>query len=98
MAKLKAQFAPSFSRDVKRLAKKHVDTRPLSEVIELIIENTPESVETLKRRHDMHMLIGNWSGSSECHVCNAGDWLLVWRTSGGIALMQRTGSHDELFK
>ena len=98
MAKLKAQFAPSFSRDVKRLAKKHVDTRPLSEVIDLIIENTPESVETLKRRHDMHMLVGNWSGSSECHVCNAGDWLLVWRTSGVIALMQRTGSHDELFK
>ena len=98
MAKLKAQFSPSFSRDVKRLAKKHVDTRPLSEVIDLIIENTPESAETLKRRHDMYMLVGNWSGSSECYVCNAGDWLLVWRTSGGIALMQRTGSHDELFK
>lgn len=98
MGRLKAQFSPSFSRDVKKLAKKHVDAKPLAEVIDLIIENSPESIETLRRRHNMHMLSGNWSGSSECHVCNAGDWLLVWRTSGDIALMQRTGSHDDLFR
>lgn len=74
MAKLKAQFAPSFSRDVKRLAKKHVDMCPLSEVIDLIIENTPESIETLKRRHDMHMFVGNWSGvpSATCATLEIG--------------------------
>ena len=98
MGRLEAQFTQAFKRDVKRLDKKHVDDAPLAEVIDLIIENSPESIETLKRRHRMHGLKGEWSGSSECHVCNAGDWLLIWRTFDGIALMQRTGTHDELFK
>lgn len=98
MAKLEAQFAPSFSKDVKRLTKKHVNTTLLSEVIDLIIENPDESLSTPKRRHNMHMLTGKWSGSSECHVCNAGDWLLAWRVFDGIALMQRTGSYNDLFR
>ena len=98
MGMLRAQYTPSFKRDVKRLAKKHVDDAPLAEVIDLIIQNTDEALATLRRRHRMHTLSGSWAGSSECHVCNAGDWLLIWRVSGDIALMQRTGTHDELFR
>ena len=98
MARLEAQFTPTFKRDLKRLDKRHVDDGPLEEVIDLIIENSPESLAEPRRRHRMHSLAGGWSGSSECHVCNAGDWLLIWRTFDGIALMQRTGSHDELFR
>lgn len=98
MGRLKAQFAPTFKRDLKRLDKKHVDDAPLAEVIDLIIENTPTALEELRRRHRMHTLLGAWAGSSECHICNAGDWLLVWRVAGDIALMQRTGTHDEIFR
>lgn len=98
MARLEAQFSPSFKRDLKRLDKKHISDTPLAEVIDLIIQNDAESTAELKRRHRMHTLTGSWSGSSECHVCNAGDWLLIWRTQGQIALMQRTGTHDELFR
>ena len=54
MGRLEAQFTQAFKRDVKRLDKKHVDDAPLSEVIDLIIENSLESIETLKRRHRMH--------------------------------------------
>ena len=46
----------------------------------------------------MHKLTGKWTGSSECHVANAGDWLVIWTTVGDIAHFQRTGSHDELFR
>lgn len=67
-------------------------------MIDLIIENTQASLEELRCRHRMHTLSGTWAGSNERHVCNAGDWLLIWRVSGGIALMQRMGTHDELFK
>jgi mRNA interferase YafQ len=52
----------------------------------------------LKRRHRMHSLSGKWAGSSECHVCNAGDWFLIWTTFDDVALIQRTGSYDELFR
>lgn len=98
MGKLKIQFTSSFKRDVKRLDKKHISDYPLKVVMNLIIENTPESLGQLRRRHCMHTLKGSWAGSNECHVCNAGDWLLIWTTFNDIALMQRTGSHDELFR
>jgi mRNA interferase YafQ len=95
---LKPEYASAFERDIKRLQRKHVDIAPLKEVIELILLNTTESYERLRQRHNMHVLRGNWLGSFECHIANAGDWLLVWRTGNGIAFFQRTGSHDEIFQ
>ena len=98
MGRLKTQFTNTFIRDAKRLRKKHIDDTPLAEVIDLLVENTPETLEELRRRHRMHTLSGSWAGSNECHVCNVGDWLLIWRVSGNIAFIQRTGTHDELFR
>ena len=46
----------------------------------------------------MHTLTGKWTGSNECHIANAGDWLVIWKTGNGLAAFQRTGSHDELFR
>ena len=96
--KLKASFTPSFSRDLKRIRKRGLDERDLACVIDLIIENTSSSREELRRRHRMHSLKGAWRGSSECHVANAGDWLLVWREVEGVAFLQRAGTHDEIFR
>ena len=44
MPRLDAQYTSAFVRDVKRLRKRHIDDAPLAEVIELIIENTPETI------------------------------------------------------
>lgn len=96
--KLKATFMPSFSRDFKRIKRRWLDEGELLRVISLIIENTPESQEELRRRHRMHSLKGSWKGSNECHVANAGDWLVVWREYDGVAFLQRTGTHDEIFR
>ncbi len=98
MNQLLAQYSPTFERDLKRLAKKHYDVERIAEVVDLILENSEESKAMLRQHHNMHTLRGVWQGSKECHVCNAGDWLLIWRVSDKIALMQRTGTHDELFK
>ena len=98
MSQLQAQYSASFERDVKRLRKKHINELPLEQVIDLIVENSDDSLAALRQRHNMHTLYGSWAGSFECHVCNAGDWLLIWRVFDGIALLQRTGTHDELFR
>ena len=95
---LEAQYTPQFQRDTKRLKKKHVDLAKLKTVVNLVIENSSESISELKRRHNMHELKGDWAGSKECHVANAGDWLVIWREGNGLAVFQRTGTHDELFK
>lgn len=92
------EYTSIFRRDVKALQRKHVDTAPLREVIELVLADTGEAKEILRRRHNAHRLKGAWSGSNECHVANAGDWLLIWRTGNGIAVFQRTGTHDQLFR
>ena len=95
---LRPDYTPAFKRDTKRIIKSHRSIKPLEEVVSLILENTPESISKLKRRHNMHTLSGKWSGSNECHVCNAGDWLLIWSVKGDLAVMQRTGTHDVLIR
>ena len=99
MGRLEADFTPGFKRDYKRVSRaRHGNMTPLHEVFELILENSPESLAVLRQRHNMHRLRGVWSDSNECHVCNAGDWLLIWKTSDRVAAFQRTGTHDELFR
>ncbi|MCB5631442.1 type II toxin-antitoxin system YafQ family toxin, partial [Bifidobacterium animalis] len=43
-----------------------------------------------------HTLTGDLNGVLECHIGNAGDWLLLWIRDDGTAMFMRTGSHDEL--
>ena len=99
IGRLTAKFAPAFSRDLKKkAAKRNWNLADLETVVDLILANDAKSMDILKRRHNMHRLSGKWGGSNECHVANAGDWLVIWRTEGEIAYFQRTGSHDELFR
>ena len=95
---LAAQYTPKFERDVKALTKKHYDIALLGEVVNLVLEDTEQSKAVLRQRHNMHSLKGVWAGSSECHIANAGDWLVIWKTGNGLAVFQRTGSHDDLFR
>jgi mRNA interferase YafQ len=99
MARLKADFSAKFTRDLKKKAKKRQwDLSQLENLIELILDNSSESTEILKQRHNMHTLSGKWLGSYECHVANAGDWLVIWAEDNHTAYFERTGSHDELFR
>ena len=99
MGGLTAEFSAAFSRDLKKKAKRRKrDLAQLERLIDLVLENTPESLETLKRRHNMHRLQGRWAGRSECHVANSGDWLVIWSSNDKVAFFERTGSHDELFR
>ncbi len=95
---LTAKYTSQFLRDAKKLKKKHVDLTPLYELIDLVLLNTPEAIEELKRRHNMHRLDGEWAGSKECHVANAKDWLVVWSEGNEIAAFQRTGTHSQIFR
>lgn len=94
---LKADYTGQFARDLKRAKKRRLDINKLRDVMNLVIKNDADSLLELKRRHRMHSLHGEWKGSQECHVANAGDWLLVWQVNGNTALFLRTGKHDEIF-
>lgn len=94
MVRLQADFSPAFSRDLKKKAgRRGWNLDDLAGVIDLVLENSPESLAVLRRRHNMHSLAGNWQGSNECHVANVGDWLVIWASDGRTAYFERTGSH-----
>ena len=99
MPRLSADFSSAFKRDLKRKAERRGwDLSELEKVIDLVLENTPRAQEILRHRHNMHTLSGNWAGRKECHVANAGDWLVIWSSNDKVAFFERTGSHDELFR
>ena len=99
MSRLTADFSAAFSRDLKKKAKRrNWDLAELQKLIDLVLENTPESLETLKRRHNMHRLSGSWAWRNECHVANSGDLLVIWSANDEVAFFERTGGHDELFR
>ena len=81
--RLKTKYAPAFSRDLKKAARRNWSLTDLEAVIGLVLDNTVESMNILRQRHNMHRLSGKWGGSNECHVANAGDWLIIWRTNAG---------------
>lgn len=95
---LEVQYTPRFERDAKALARKHYNLSLLKEVVDLVAEDSDRSKAVLRQRHNMHSLRGAWADSSKCHVANAGDWLVIWKTGNGLAVFQRTGSHDVLFR
>ncbi len=95
---LSIEYSSQFKKDYKRCMKKHLPLEKLHEVIRLVAENSDESLEELRRHHNMHTLRGEWRGRQECHVANAGDWLVIWSSNGKAAFFERTGTHNELFR
>lgn len=92
------KYTPAFSKDLKKKAvRRKWNLAELEKVLDLIAENSHKSKSILIQRHNMDKLSGKWKGSNECHVANAGDWLLVWAVQDKFAYIQRTGSHDEFF-
>lgn len=59
MTRLQADITSQFARDYKKLKKKHVDMELLKEVMRLVVDNSDESLATLRQRHNMHRLSGN---------------------------------------
>ncbi|WEV65881.1 type II toxin-antitoxin system YafQ family toxin [Bifidobacterium sp. ESL0764] len=96
---LNAYYTSAFSRDVKKMKRKHEDKHieDLKTVVRLVLADTAEAKAELRRRHRAHRLTGQWSGVLECHIGNSGDRLLIWQTEDGSAIFVRVGSHDELF-
>jgi mRNA interferase YafQ len=42
-----------------------------------------------------HPLTGNWAGHRDCHI--APDWLLLYKIDKENLVLERTGTHSDLF-
>ena len=79
-----------FRRDVKRRIRKGKNTEKLVRIIELLLSEKP-----LPIKYRDHPLRGKWVERKDCHV--EPDWILIYRHSEDELLLERTGSHSDLF-
>lgn len=54
------------------------------------------SSQSLPEQCRDHALIGNYIDHRECHV--EPDWLLIYKKTDKSLILERTGSHSDLFK
>jgi mRNA interferase YafQ len=83
-------YTGQFRRDVKRMEKRGKDMSKLRKVIVLLLEASP-----LPERLRDHPLRGEWAGCRDLHI--EPDWLLIYNASEDNVLLERTGTHSDLF-
>lgn len=80
-----------FKKDVKLAQKRGKDLSKLAEVIKLL-----ENEQILTSKYRDHNLVGNHNGHRECHL--EPNWLLIYKIDNDMLLLERLGSHSDLFK
>ncbi|MFC1565085.1 type II toxin-antitoxin system YafQ family toxin [candidate division KSB1 bacterium] len=84
-------YTTQFKKDYKRIRKQNKDIELLIKALDLLIEGEP-----LPARYRDHKLAGEWSDHRDCHI--EPDWILIYRITEDSLILERTGSHSELFK
>jgi len=80
-----------FKKEFKLMKKRGKNQEKFIEVLELLI-----SEKDLPLKYRDHKLIGDYEGSRELHI--ESDWLLIYRVLKREIVLERTGTHSDLFK
>jgi len=87
---LKVSVTKRYVKDAERARKRKLDIDLLTAVVRQLSSRQP-----LAGRHRDHALTGDWNGFRECHI--RPDWLLIYHVDGDRLILDRTGSHSDLF-
>jgi len=83
-----------FEIDLKRIKRRGYNTANLKRIIIKLYDR-----KKLGAGHKDHKLRGRLRGCRECRVePDNNDWLLIYWYQGTDLVLDRTGTHDELFK
>lgn len=88
---LKVTATKLFKKDYVKIAKRGKDIAKINHVITTLEHDLPLD----KKYHD-HKLSGKYLGSRDCHI--EPDWLLIYKISKNELILERTGTHSDLFK
>ena len=91
--KYEIRFTNQFKKDLKLSQKQGKDVEKLFEIVEKLANG-----EKLDDKYRDHSLTGDYKGCRECHI--EPDWLLVYEIFDDVLvlLLNRVGSHSELFE
>jgi mRNA interferase YafQ len=84
-------YTTQFKKDYKKIKRQKKDLSKLRVVIEKLV-----SQQTLETKYKDHQLTGNWKVHRDCHI--EPDWILIYQLTDNVLILERTGSHSELFK
>ncbi len=84
-------YTTQFKKDYKKIKKQNLELGKLKNVIEkLLTENI------LEPEYKDHQLLGSFKGYRDCHI--KPNWILIYKIIEDKLILERTGSHSELFK
>ncbi len=87
---LDVRYSTKFKKDFRACQKRHCNMLLLQQAI-----NTLRIPVPLPAKNKDHNLTGNYIGFRECHI--APDWLLIYKQTDSELLLDRTGTHSDLF-
>jgi len=88
---LRLIYTTQFKKDFKKIKKRGKEISKLINVIEILLER-----KNLDAKYQDHPLSGKFKDHRECHI--EPDWLLIYRRTKDELILERTGSHSDLFK
>lgn len=84
-------YSTQFKKDFKKVQNQGKEVALLQTVIEKLLNKEP-----LDTKYRDHKLVGKWINHRDCHI--KPDWILIYRLTEDALILERTGSHSELFK
>ncbi len=87
---MKVLQTTQFKKDLKKQIKRGKDKEKLFEFLEYLIRKTE-----IPAKYKDHQLRGNWSGRRDAHL--EPDLLVVYQTTDEDIILERTGTHSDLF-
>jgi mRNA interferase YafQ len=79
-----------FLKDLKLAKRRGYDLDKLEAIVDLL-----QVQQSLPPRNKDHTLTGEWNHHRECHI--QPDWLLIYRIEATVLILERTGTHADLF-
>lgn len=83
-------YTGRFKKDFKLSIKRNRDQQKLFCVVGKLVNGQP-----LPAQYKDHPLSGRWIGRRDCHI--EPDWILIYCICGDDLILERTGSHSDLF-
>ena len=79
-----------FLKDLKLAKKRGYDLDKLEAIVDLL-----QAQQSLPPKNKDHTLTGEWNHHRECHI--QPDWLLIYKIEATFLILERTGTHADLF-
>lgn len=88
---MKLIYTTQFKKDFKKIKKQQKNISKLTVLIEKLLGQ-----ENLESKYKDHSLTGKYKSHRDCHI--EPDWILIYKINKNELVLERTGSHSDLFK